>query len=116
MKKLFNKLFKRSIVQSQVKNLYENPDLLVDVEFSNRTNKTKSIWVELACVEIDVDPHTEYRILTHDRSFHIAFDSDDSIIFYLQYSFGFKLYKRPVSKTAYKANDWILDYDISHIN
>jgi hypothetical protein len=76
MKKLFNRLFKRQIAQNLIKNPYDHPELLVDIEFSNRTNKTKRVWVEIACVEIEIDTHTEYRILTHDRFFHIAFDSD----------------------------------------
>jgi hypothetical protein len=95
------------------KSIYDNSESLVDIEFGNRTNKVKNVWIEPTCEEFDIEPQTEYKILTHDNFFHIAFTSDDSITFYLQYSFGFKLYKRPVSNEARNPNEWELVINIS---
>ena len=100
------------------KNLYEKSSskLLIDIEFANRTDREKVVWVEPTCVEFNIGANTEYRIVTHDKFFRIEFDSNDRIIFYLQYSFGFKLYKRPVSEEVHNPNNWILDDDTSEIN
>ena len=113
---LFNFLYKKPIFKNRIDYFYKHPEFLVDIEFANRTDRNKRVWVELACQEFEIDPNTEYRIVTHDKFFRIEFDSNDSIIFYLQYSFGFKLYKRPVSEEIKNPHDWILDYDTSDIN
>ena len=116
MKKLFNLIYKAPIFKNRVNFFYNNPDLLVDIEFANRTDNPKRVWVELTCIEFELDKQTEYKILTHDKFFRIEFDSDNSIIFYLQYSFGCKLFKRPVSDEMRNPNEWILDLDFSDIN
>ena len=99
-----------------IKYLYEHPQTLVEFEFSNRTKTTVNVWIELACVEVDLDDITEYKIISHDRSFRIEFDENSKVTFYLQYSFGFKLFKRPISKDAKNELEWTLDYDCSDIN
>lgn len=105
-----------NFMEERVKYFYEHPETLVDIEFFNRTNALKNIWVEPACTSIDLDNDTEYKIVTHDRFFRIEFDKDNQVIFYLQYSFGFKLYKRPASDDVTNKNEWVLDYDCSDIN
>lgn len=109
-------LYNKPIFKNKIDYFYKHPKLLVDIEFANRTNRKKKVWVEPTCEEFEIDRNTEYRIVSHDKFFRIEFDSDDSIIFYLQYSFGFKLYKRPVSEEVVNPNSWILDYDTSEIN
>jgi len=113
---LFSFLYQRPIFKNRIDYFYKHPELLVDIEFANRTDRKKRVWVEPTCAEFEIDANTEYRIVTHDRFFRIDFDSDDSMIFYLQYSFGFKLYKRPTSKEVKNPNGWTLDYDTSDIN
>ncbi len=114
--RLFSFLYKRPIFKNRIDYFYKHPELLVDIEFANRTERKKKVWVELACEEFEIDSLTEFRIVTHDRFFRIDFDSDDSIIFYLQYSFGFKLYKRPISNEIKNPHSWLLEYDSSEIN
>lgn len=113
---LFDFIYKRPIFKNRIDYFYEHPELLVDIEFANRSGRPKKVWVEPTCQEFEIDCNTEYRVVSHDKFFRIDFDSDDSIIFYLQYSFGFKLYKRPISTEIENPNDWILDYDTSEIN
>ena len=113
---LFRKLSNKYVFKDKIKFFYDNPDLLVDIEFANRTDQKKKVWVEPACTEFELDSQTEYRILTHDKFFRIEFDKDDFIVFYLQHSFGFKLYKRPTSKEVINSNEWTLDQDTSEIN
>ncbi len=91
------------------KRLYENPDILVNIAFSNKTKKKIFIWVEPTCVSIDLDANTEYKIVSHERYFSMDFNEDNNIVFWLEYSFGFQLYKRIGA-------DWTLDYDCSEIN
>ncbi len=101
--------------EERIKYLYEHPENLVDIEFSNRTKQTVHIWVEMACISIDLDQETEYKIVTHDKSFRMEFDNNNQVVFYLQYSFGFKLYKRPIPK-EHSSHEWLIEYDCSSIN
>lgn len=103
-------------MEERIKFFYEHPETLVDIEFSNRTNTLTNIWVEPACTSIDLDKDTEYKIVSHDRFFRMEFDKDNQVVFYLQYSFGFKLYKRASSADVVNKNEWLLDYDCSDIN
>jgi hypothetical protein len=102
--------------KEKIKKLYNTPGKLVEIEFANRTDIKKFVWVEPTCVSIEIDAQTEYKILTHDKTFRIEFDKDETIIFYLQYSFGFILYKRLVSETNPNLNSWKVDIDLSEIN
>ena len=100
----------------RVQFFYKNPDYQTDIEFNNRTGELINIWVEPSCQEIDLEKGFEYKVLTHDKSFRIEFDIDNQIIFYLQHSFGFKLYKREYSSDYKNQKDWILEDDTSMIN
>lgn len=102
--------------KENIRRLYKEPANLVEIEFANRTNIKKHIWVEPTCVSIEVDADTEYQVITHDKTFRIEFDSDETIVFYLQYSFGFILNKRPTSKEIKNPNPWTLEIDWSDIN
>jgi hypothetical protein len=102
--------------KDKIKQLYTDPNNLVTIEFANRTDVKRFVWVEPTCVSIELDASTEYQVVTHDKTFRIEFDKDGTIIFYLQYSFGFILNKRPASKEVNNPNDWILDLDYSEIN
>ena len=73
------------------------------------------MWVEPTCIEFELDDMTEYKIVTHDKFFHIRFD-EEYLTFFLQYSFGFKLFKRPVSEELRNPFDWELEMDTSDIN
>jgi hypothetical protein len=105
-----------NFMEERIKYVYEHPETLVDIEFYNRSNILKNIWVEPTCISIDLESDTEYKIVTHDRFFRMEFDENNQVIFYLQHSFGFKLYKRPASKEVINQNEWILDNDCSDIN
>jgi hypothetical protein len=97
------------------KKLYKDPANLVDIEFANRTDEERYIWIEPSCEEIHLKSDTEYRVITHDKSFRIEFDKD-MIVFYFQYSFGFRLYKRPASEDIPNPHEWTLDFDNSDNN
>jgi hypothetical protein len=99
-----------------IHDLYNDPAKLVIIEFANRTDIPRLIWVEPSCISIEIDANTEYQIVTHDKTFRMEFDKEETLVFYLQYSFGFKLFKRPTSVKAINPNVWILDMDTSEIN
>jgi hypothetical protein len=113
--KLLNYFYKKSFFTKKVDYFYKHPELLVDIVFANRTDNKKIVWVEPTCVEFEIDENAEFRIVTHDKFFRIEFDND-RVIFYLQHSFGFKLYKRSTSEEIVNPNSWILDFDTSDIN
>jgi len=107
---------KSDFIDERIKYFYENPAFLVDIEFSNRTNTLKNIWVEPSGVSIELTNATEYKITTHDKFFRLEFDNSNQVVLYLQYSFGFKLYKRPANHEGVNNNDWVLESDSSNIN
>src|ERR1700761_6357714 len=111
---MFGILNFRKASKKTLKEIYDDPEMLVEIEFANRTNTIKHVWVEMACVDLELDAQTEYKIVTHDKFFRMEFDTDGGIIFYLQYTFGFKLYKRPTSREV--KNSWELYIDYSDIN
>lgn len=113
---LFSNFSKKYVFRDKIKFFYEHPEMLVEIEFSNRTEQKKKVWVEPTCVEFELDALTEYKIVTHDKCLRMEFDKDDFIVFYLEHSFGFKLYKRPISIDIINSNEWILEEDLSVIN
>ncbi|WP_207430892.1 hypothetical protein [Sabulibacter ruber] len=113
----FSKLFrKRNYLEERIKYFYENPERLFEIEFANHSENKKSVWVEPTCIEFELDTQTEYKIVTHDKFVRLEFDGDGNLIFYLQHSFGFKLYKRPASKEVKNRHEWEPDNDTSEIN
>lgn len=107
---------KKSFLKERIKYFYNNPERLVEFEFANQTSEKKTVWVEPTCVEIELDSDTEFKIVTHDKFFRAEFDDKGGLIFYLQQSFGFKLYKRQASKEIANSNVWELDVDTSDTN
>jgi hypothetical protein len=100
-------------ISEQWKKVYSNPENLVEIKFYNTTDCIKYVWVEPAAYSIELEPNTEYKIVTHEKQFSIEYDSESQITLRMDYSFGFKLYKKEVKN----ANDtWVLDVDISDIN
>ncbi|KAA5541616.1 hypothetical protein [Adhaeribacter rhizoryzae] len=99
-----------------LKFLYENPDSLIEIEFYNRTDKVKTLWIEPSCEEIFLESHTEFKIVSHDKFLRFEYDSDGFIILYLQYSFGFKLFKRKHSSDLQNKAEWELVFDNTDIN
>ena len=91
--------------------LYNNPEALTEIELINKSKKLKFIWCEPSCLGIDLDKNCDYKIVTHDKSFSIEFTDNDNVVFWVNKSFGFKLYKRKQGE-----NNWILDIDMSTIN
>lgn len=88
----------------------------VEIEFFNRTKNVVNVWVEPACFCLDLDANTEYKLVARDRFFRLEIDHNAHLIFYLQHSFGFKLFKRAAVIQPVNPNDWILDFDCSDIN
>lgn len=89
---------------------------LVEIEFFNRTKNVVNVWVEPTCFSINLDNNTEYKLVTHERNFRLEIDHNTDLIFYLEYSFGFKLFKRAAVAQPINPNEWILDFDCSDIN
>lgn len=99
----------------KAKSQSKEPGKMTTIEFANRNDGKKIVWIEPTCVELELETHTEYLIITHERDFRIEFE-DDTMILYLQYSFGFILNKRPTSKKISNPNSWELVFDLSDIN
>lgn len=103
-------------VMDKIKQLYSEPKNLIVIEFANRTTTAKFVWVEPTCVSIELDAETEFQMITHERTFRMEFDVDETLILYLQYSFGFILNKRKISELVPNPHPWILEVDYSEIN
>ena len=101
------------IFQEQLRELYNNPNSLCEIELVNNTKRLKFIWCEPSCLGIDLDENFDYKIVTHDKSFRIEFTDKDNITFWVNNSFGFKLYKREKGTTHWTID---IDIDMSSIN
>ena len=97
------------------KNQHKEEGKLTTIEFANPNDGKKYVWVEPACVELELEGQTEYQIITHETDFRVEFD-DNRLILWLQYSFGFKLSSRPTSGEIPNPNTWTLVMDNSDIN
>lgn len=95
-------------------NKYADPEKLIEFKFGNKTNHVKYVWVEPAAISLELDSNTEYKIVTHEKSFTIEIDSESQFTLWMDYSFGFKLYKRVIDNKKV-TSDWILDIDLSDI-
>lgn len=94
------------------KEIYSNPENLVEIKFSNKTDSVKYVWVEPAALSLELLPKTEYRILTHETRFSIEYDDDNQFTLWMDYSCGFLLYKKQSEDAS---SDWILDIDLSEV-
>lgn len=91
------------------KQIYSNPDNLVEIKFANPTDSLKTVWLEPVGDWIKLDPYTEYKIVTHDRKFTIEYTSAHEFTFWLENAFGCILYKRAIKAPQ---NDWELVFDL----
>lgn len=107
----FKKRNKNIIFKDWLTELYNNPNALTEIELINKSKKLKFIWCAPSCLGIDLNENYDYKIVTHDKSFSIEFMDNDNVVFWVNKSFGFKLYKREK-----KEAEWILDVDMSTIN
>lgn len=103
-------------MNKETSRLYSDKRNLIEIEFANRTDVEKFVWVEPACISIKLDANTEYKVVSHDKTFRIEFDEKETIVLYTQFSFGFKLFSRDISPTAINNKEWVLDCDLSDIN
>lgn len=87
----------------------------IGIEFYNKTDHQKKLWVEPSCIELILESKTEYRVEADDMEYRIEFD-EEYVILYLQYRFGPKIYKRPYSSNLSNSEEWLLDTDYSSIN
>src|SRR5258708_24154225 len=91
----------------------------VEVEFGVRSLKEPFDEVSILSTigtHIRVATYTEYKLVTEERFFRLEFDHNARLIFYLQYSFGFQLFKRAAPAQLDIPNEWVLDFDWSDIN
>lgn len=100
---------KKDINKINGSNNNDGPGLVI-FEFANRTNVKKFVWVEPTAVSIEIEADTEYQLITTDKHFRIEF-AENEIFFYLDYSFGFILNRRPTSEKIDNPNPWTLDAD-----
>jgi hypothetical protein len=96
--------------QADNNELPENGYDLISIEFENRTNEIKTLWIEPTCVEFHLDRHSEFMLLAKDDTYRIQIN-DDYITIYLQYTFDLQLYKRPTSEDIPNPNEWELVED-----
>ena len=83
---------------------------LVGIEFFNRQATTPSLWVAMACVDIELLPGIEYRIESEETEYRIEFEANQ-VTLYLQYRFGPKVLKRAYSNNFRNAAPWELVID-----
>jgi hypothetical protein len=87
----------------------------VEIEFHTRNDVPISVWVEPSCQNIVVEPGFDYKLIARENCFRIEFDKKIGLIFYLQYSSEYKLYKREYSAGFGKEKEWALEYDLSDL-
>ena len=87
---------------------------VVGIEFFNRQATKLELWIELACIEVMLEPGMEYRVESIETEYRIEFDSD-RVILYLQYRFGSKVFQRPYSTNFRNPEVWELVEDYSDI-
>jgi hypothetical protein len=104
---MFNWLFKETEKEER-----ETP--IIGIEFYNRQATRLTLWIELACIELMLEPATEYRIESDDTEYRLDFDSDH-ITLWLQTRFGPKVLKRPYSSDFNRYRSWQVEEDYSDI-
>jgi hypothetical protein len=87
---------------------------VVGIEFFNRQATKLMLWIELACIEVELEPGMEYRVESIESEYRIEFDND-LIVLYLQYRFGPKVFQRLYSTDFKNPGVWELVADYSDI-
>ena len=83
---------------------------LISIEFENKTDEIKRLWIEPTCVEFTLDKASEFMLVAKDDTYAIQFNTD-YITLFLQYTFDLRLYKRPISEEFKNPNEWELIED-----
>jgi len=78
---------------------------LIEVIFTNQSDKEIVIFSEPAAYSIEIPPLYEYKLVTDDKQIKIEFTNDD-MTFWLENRFGYKLMKRKLSSKV-----WELEID-----
>jgi len=86
----------------------------VGIEFFNEQATKLLVWIEPACIELELERGIEYRVESEATEYRIVFDRD-SIVLYLQNRFGPKVFKRPYTDDFRNKGKWELEEDYSDI-
>ncbi|MBX0289851.1 hypothetical protein K3G63_05340 [Hymenobacter sp. HSC-4F20] len=86
---------------------------MTGIDFHNKTANSLTLWIELACIELELEKQTEYRIEAEDTEFRIEF-KESMIVLWLQHAGGPKVFRRPYSTHSGQAK-WELLIDLSAI-
>jgi hypothetical protein len=104
---MFDWFFRKAEIEEKVKPI-------IGIEFYNRQASKLTLWIELSCIELELEPATEYRIESDETEYRIEFASDH-VTLYLQYRFGSKVLKRPYSSDFNRTRPWQVEEDYSDI-
>ena len=100
-------LFRKVEIEEKVKPI-------IGIEFYNRQATKLTLWIELSCIELELESATEYRIESDETEYRIEFASDH-VTLYLQNRFGPKVLKRPYSSDFNRVRPWQIEEDYSDI-
>jgi hypothetical protein len=111
----FSRLFQSRKVTSEIQPPHAAPTKpTVGIEFYNENATSLTLWIELACISVELVPGMEYRIESDETEYRIEFGGSQ-VTLYLQYRFGPKVLQRPYSKDFRNAPPWELVVDSSAV-
>ena len=87
---------------------------IIGIEFFNRQATKLTLWIELACIEVELEMGVEYRVESDETEYRIEFDGQ-WVTLYLAYQFGPKVFKRPYPTDFRNPEIWELLVDYSNI-
>ncbi len=90
----------------------ESKKPIIGIEFYNPQATKLTLWIELACIAVELETTMEYRIESDETEYRIEF-SGDQLILFLQYRFGPKVLKRPYSPGFKNNAPWKVEIDYS---
>ncbi len=85
-------------------------DNAVTFYLRNSTDKPKWLWVEVLGYGQEMDPQTDYKLVTNDKDYTLEY-ADNEITITLEGSFDFIIYKRPIPPKGHPWGRWVLDWD-----
>lgn len=93
-----------------------NSNVVVGIEFANRqaTKLLLLLWIELACIEVELVPGMEYRVESCETEYRLEFE-EAVVTLYLAYQFGPKVFQRPIAADFRYPSTWELLEDYSDI-
>ena len=95
-----------------MENADEKP--IIGIEFFNRQATKLTLWIEVACIEVELETGMEYRVESDETEYRIEFDVQ-WVTLYLAYRFGPKVFKRLYSTDFQNPGTWELVVDYSNI-